>query len=141
MTLESLLDGILDGSLSDEKLQERMIRDEERRGFKVIRVGEEPLFLPSEDWHSLSFVSRNRRDIRLVGIIALNPGTGAFSRLVDKIIFSGMRPILVHPTYDSADIVQRWGWQHQVVGNGMSREDWFVPTKKWMQERGYEKKA
>ncbi len=135
MTLESLLDGILDGTLSDEQLQERMIRDEECRGFEVIRVGQEPLYLPPEDWHPLSFVSRHRRDIRIVGIIALNPGTGAFSRMVDKIINAGMRPILVHPTYDSADIVQRWGWRHQVVGNGKSHEDCFVPTKEWMKGR------
>jgi hypothetical protein len=83
-------------------------------------------------WEEYCIIARRGKDIRLISLFAKNPGNGAFRRLVLGIITAGYRPVVVEPLFGMESTMRRWGWSHQQVGRGLSHEDLYIPTKRWM---------
>lgn len=106
---------------------------EESNGAEVIEA-DSPLF--AGEWPHDILVTRLGKDIRIVAIYNPSKGNGAFSRLVDRIVDFGFRPVVACPTIEMKEICKRWGWKEQVIGSTFhDREDRMIPTKKWMIEK------
>ena len=108
---------------------EEMMRDDERAAGRKVVVPGEAVWLSAEDWHPTVVVSVDGRDVRLVAILALRPGSGALTRTVAGIRSAGLRPVIVEPTREMRATCQRWGWRMERHGKGfLSEERWVPPT-------------
>lgn len=83
-------------------------RDELARGFTLVEVGS--ALLPNEDWHQDTIVSRHGDAVRLVLLVATNPGAGALTSLLARIKAAGLRAQIIAPTRSLADALLRRGW-------------------------------
>jgi hypothetical protein len=134
MTIEDLIRTLGDIAASGRP-SENLKRWERERGTEVIEVGSVS-WLPSDDWPSDVVISKLGNDIRIVLIAALEPGSGAFSRLINGIVTAGLRPIVVCPSPEMQSIVSRWGWQCKEVGHNFETyETLFFPSRRWMKIR------
>ena len=70
-------------ALSREELGEKIRADEVKRGFSII---DQARWLDPNDWDRWTIVTQDGRRIRLVALSARNPRTGAFTRLIDRIV-------------------------------------------------------
>ncbi len=105
-----------------------MIReDETEAGNRVVMPGDAPWF-SADDWSSDSVVSIDRRRVRLILIVAKRPGTGAFTRLVARILASGLKPIVLAPTREFQAMLLRRGWRRKVFGTGLRHEERWEPA-------------
>lgn len=112
-------------------LWEIMRRDEISKGNTVIVPGDR-LWLSADDWDSTIIVSQKGREIRLIAILARDPGTGAFRRTVTGILGAGLVPVIIEPMGVMAIILRRWNWSKRIVGSGfMHREEQWRPRKGW----------
>lgn len=109
---------------------EVMQADEIERGNDIIRPGEVS-WLPKDDWDEHVTISKSGREIRLIAILALHPGGGAFRRLVEGILGAGLVPVIIAPTADMRATLKRWNWFPRYVGNGWDREEQWRPRKSW----------
>lgn len=83
---------------------------ERSQGFQVIRPGDAPFF-PADDWHPGSVCSLTADGCcRIVLVDATNPGTGAFRRMVQRIIIAGLFPRVVEPGPHMLAILRHWNW-------------------------------
>lgn len=117
-------------SLSDPRPIHIVLREAERnRGFRVVVPGDEP-WLPAADWHPTVVVSVAGRDVRLVAILATKPGSGAFTRMVGRILASGLQPVVLCPTYAFSEALRRRGWNQRFVGTGAQAEEHWRPSRR-----------
>jgi hypothetical protein len=94
-----------------------MIEHERSMGFAILRVGEVD-FLPIEDWLPATIVSTDGARVRLVALVARNPGHGAFRRLVKAIIERSFEPVVVEPFERLASHLERNGWRPRRLERG-----------------------
>lgn len=117
--------------LEDERPMHEIMRDDEvQRGHKIIVPGDRP-WLSKEDWVDSVTVSQSGREIRLVAILATRPGNGAFRRTVTGILDAGLVPVVVAPTREMRETMQRWNWFPRHVGSGWGHEEQWRPRKGW----------
>lgn len=105
-----------------------MMREAEvKKGHKLVPVGSVK-WLPKKEWRRDAVVSRAGREVRLVAIMAREPGAGAFRRLLDGIAAAGLKPVVVCPMPTMTSILIRWGWRCREVGDSFdTREDQWRP--------------
>lgn len=109
---------------------EVMRADETARGNEIVVPGETS-WLPSEDWDPTIVVSRSGKEIRLIAILALNPGRGAFRRTLAGIMSAGLTPVVIAPTSLMRSTLKRWGWFPRHIGKGWDHEEQWRPRKDW----------
>lgn len=109
---------------------EVMREDELLAGNAVILPGDFP-WLPTADWHETIIVSQSGKEIRLIAILANEPGKGAFRRLVTGILEAGLVPVIVAPTTIMRETMKRWNWARRDVGKGWNHEEQWRPRKGW----------
>jgi hypothetical protein len=126
MDVEAHMQRIFDAIDNGTPICELMRADERALGHRVVTPGE-VAWLPAEDWDPTVVVSIDRdRYVRLVAILARNPGNGAFRRLIAAISATGMRPSVVLPTRELQSTLRRWGWKCKLTGPAGDRnETWF----------------
>lgn len=83
---------------------------------------------PGPDWVP-GVVVRRDAEVRLVAILAKQPGSGALKRLVARIQAEGLTPVIIEPTgLVMPAILKRWNWRRTVRGRGWERvEEWRPP--------------
>lgn len=107
-----------------------LIRNERQQGYKIVRPGEAS-WLPLSDWDLSSIVSTNGFRVRLVALCARNPGTGAFTRLIEATKREGMVPVVVEPFNDLAQVLKRWKWKSRLIGRGKYVHRVWYPRTPW----------
>lgn len=108
------------------RMEDIMRADEIKAGRRVVKPGEEAWF-PAADWHHSNVVSVEGDTVRLIAIWALNPGTGAFRRLVASIFAAGLKPCIIEPTNEMRATLKRWGWKGRRYGYGFESEERWRP--------------
>lgn len=103
-----------------------MRADETAAGRRVVVPGE-VLWLPAEDWDPTVVVSIDGKRVRLVAILAKDPGKGAFRRLVTAIQAAGLEPTVVCPTTEMRATLKRWGWRRRDIGRDWNHEELWYP--------------
>lgn len=119
-------------TLNDGRPIHEIMRANERdSGCRVVLPGETP-WLSADDWHPTITVSRNGSEVRLVAILAKNPGNGALRRTVRGILDAGLTPVVIEPTHEMRATMQRWKWRKRISGYGFfDREEQWRPRKRW----------
>ena len=117
-----------------------MRADETAKGYRVVRPGEAP-WLPRKDWHETVVVSVDGERVRLVAILAKQPGQRAFTRLVEAVRAAGMIPCVFEPTPELAATLKRWKWRERISGAGAEREVWWEPRRSGMAARARKTQA
>jgi hypothetical protein len=108
-----------------------IMRDDERdQGRTVVLPGDRPWF-SADEWHWTNVVSIDGRKVRLIAVSALNPGCGAFHRLVAGIVDAQLEPVVIEPFEQMQKILKRWGWKHRMAGAGTEREEQWRPRLGW----------
>lgn len=94
----------------------------------------------SADWHTPAVVSLEGNEVRLVAILATNPGHGSLRRLVRAIENAGLRPVIVEPVGRVMPaILKRWGWKRRIKGAGEERlEEWRPGRDSSLSLAGYD---
>lgn len=110
------------------KMHEIMRANEVAAGYRVVLPGTVD-WLSAADWHPTITVSTDGKTVRLVAILALNPGKGALRRTVAGIMGAGLVPCIVEPTREMRSTMQRWNWKCKRVGYGMDCEEQWRPRK------------
>lgn len=101
---------------------------EAEKGYRVLSVGDVP-WLSVDEWSPDCVVSQDQDRIRLVLIVALTPGGGAFRRLLAQVQADGKVPVVIAPTRELQSTLSRWGWRHRLVGDSFeTREDQWSPA-------------
>jgi hypothetical protein len=98
-----------------------MIMSEIEAGRRCVQPGDaEPFDFPKNDWHFPAVVSLDGAEVRIIAILANEPGSGAFSRLIRNIRAAGLSPVVVEPVgLAMPAILKRWGWRGRRAGFGM----------------------
>ncbi len=125
MALIDTLDKLFAAMDAGTPICEVMRNDERTNGFEIIKPGDVS-WLSTDDWDETVVVSRDGNRIRLVAILAKNPGNGALTRTVKGILAAGLIPTIIEPTNEMRATCQRWGWKTRRVGAGFeSYEIWY----------------
>lgn len=109
-----------------------MIEDQLALGRVVVQPGAKtPFDFPADDWVYPTVVSHDRREVFIVAILAKEPGSGAFRRLINNITAAGLTPVVVCPVgVIMPAILKRWRYRCAVRGRGFERVDeWRPPAK------------
>lgn len=101
--------------------------DETDAGHRVILPGDEPWF-SADEWSPDCVVSLDRRRVRLILIVAQTPGSGAFTRLVARILASDLKPTVLAPTREFQAMLARRGWRRKDFGSGLRHEERWEPA-------------
>lgn len=125
--VQQMIDMILERA-ANRPMWEVMREFEEEAGYTIVLPGSEPWF-SLDDWDETVVVSRSRREIRLVAILARNPGHGALTRLVYGILSDGLVPVIIAPTLEMRATMKRWNWAPRHVGSGWDHEEQWRPRK------------
>lgn len=115
--------------LAHAPIHEIMRQDVVSEGGVVVLPGSVS-WMPAEDWAETDVIGRFGKEIRIIAIIARQPGTGAFRRLVAGIEEAGFRPVVVEPFAQMQAILRRWGWRARVVGKGVHRQEQWRPARR-----------
>ena len=107
-----------------------LIRGEIEAGYEIVRPGE-VAWLPLEDWDGNTIISQGRFRVRLVALMARDPGHGALKRLIAAIQNQGRMPVVVEPFNDLAVVLRRWGWKRRHIGRGGYRHCIWHPRTPW----------
>ncbi len=130
MTVEQMIAQVIE-AMDGRPMWEIMRRDEVAKGNSVIVPGDAP-WLSADDWDPTIIVSQSGKEIRLIAILAKQPGTGAFKRTVAGILGADLVPVVIEPLGSMSVILKRWGWSKRIVGSGfMEREEQWRPRKGW----------
>lgn len=114
---------------------EAMRQHERKRGFTVILPGDRDWF-PAAEWSQDCVVSLNGDHVRLCLVVAVKPGTGAFSRLITAIIRADLVPVVLDPFEHMEHILTWWGWTGRRHGSTFDdREERWRPSRVWMLDR------
>ena len=128
MTVQQTIDALFAQLDRGIPMQDIMRANERAAGYRVVVPGDEP-WLSAADWHSTITVSVDRHIVRLVAILANNPGSGAFRRTVRSIIAAGLTPCVIEPTHEMRTTLKRWNWKCKRKGCGLNSEEQWMPRK------------
>ncbi len=117
MNLAAQFGEILNAMSMGVAIHDLMRSNERKAGYRVVVPGDVP-WLSREDWDNTVVVSIDKNRVRLVAILARNPGSGAFRRTIDGIRSAKLIPVVVEPTLEMQATLKRWGWRGRRVGNG-----------------------
>lgn len=113
-------------ALSKEELGEKIKASERAQGFTIVEAAR---WLDPEDWDRWTIVSQDRLRIRLVALSARIPYSGAFTRLIERIVREQMVPVVVEPN----DFLQAWCRKHwfrkRTSGQGAFRQTVWYPQR------------
>ena len=128
MNIQGQIDALMEAISNGTPMHVLMRAEEEKLGNRVVVPGDEPWLSP-DDWHSTVVVSVDdrARDVRLIAILALDPGTGALRRTVAGIKAAGLTPCIIAPTHEMRATCKRWGWVRTNVGRGWNHEEQWRP--------------
>lgn len=129
MSLQTYIDGLVSALAAGQRIEDVMRADEAAKGYRVVRPGEVS-WLPAADWDYSVVVSLDKDYVRLVAILARNPGNGAFRRLIANISAAGLTPCVLAPTNEMRATVKRWGWRSRYIGHGFDCEERWYPRRK-----------
>lgn len=87
-----------------------IVDGENKRGFRIVRPGDE-LWFRASDWHKDSVASISGQRVRLVLLRAFETGQGAFTRTVFAISGAGLQVSVIEPTPEFAATLKRRGWR------------------------------
>ena len=113
-------------ALSREEMGEKLRANEVKMGFSVIT---EARWLSDDDWDRWTIVTQDKNRIRLVALSARKPGTGAFGRLIDKIMREGLIPVVVEPNPRLEDWCKRHWYRKRNCGQGELRHKIWYPKR------------
>lgn len=123
MTVRSAL------ALSREELGDKLRIGEVRMGFSIITQAR---WLSDEDWDQWTIVSQDGKRIRLVALSARVPGSGAFTRLIDKITREGLVPVVVQPNERLTEWCKAHWYRKRNCGHGEYRHEiWYPKRLQW----------
>lgn len=108
---------IASGDTRDEKNVLFLKREERKAGWLTIAPGDVP-WMPEEEWDGSSVVSVRGNVVRFILLRAANPGTGAFTRMIEGLLSAGLTPHVIEPTREFAAALRRRGWVRQDVTLG-----------------------
>jgi hypothetical protein len=123
------IDRLIAALASGRRVYEVMREDERRAGRTVIVPGDVE-WLPAADWDETVVVSLDGQQVRLIAILAKNPGNGAFRRLIAAICAAELVPIISTPTNEMRETLKRWGWKGKIHGWGEQSEELWKPRTK-----------
>lgn len=109
-------------------------RHEIIKGYKLIDMASPPNWYIPDDWQGESIISRDKRRIRIVGIMARVYGHGAFRRLVTGIIMNELMPVVVQAMPEMERILLHWNWRKQTIGSSYTREERWFPQRKFIDD-------
>jgi hypothetical protein len=113
-------------ALPREEIGDRMRMCEVRQGFSIVS---EAQWLDWNDWDRWTIISQDQKRVRLVALQAKNPGTGAFTRLIDAIWRSSLVPVLVEPNQLLIDWCHRHQFRKRTIGRKEFRHDVWYPKR------------
>jgi len=92
--------------------------NEENAGHQVVRPGEAK-WLPLGDWEPGTVCSITKdRTARLVLLHACKPNTGAFTLLLQGLLYVGLSPAVIEPTREFGDALRRHDWRCKTFNRG-----------------------
>jgi hypothetical protein len=97
---------------------------EHAQGFEPVRSA---AWLNWNEWDSDSVFTLDGDRVRLVLIAAIQPGHGAFTRLIAAIEAAGLTPVLVEPSRLLIDWCNRHDWRSRRVGKGRHKQHVWHP--------------
>lgn len=128
MTIQQTIDALLAQLDRGTPMQDIMRANERAAGYRVVVPGDVP-WLSVADWHPTVTVSIDRNVVRLVAILANNPGNGALRRTVSGILAAGLTPCVIEPTHEMRATMKRWNWKCRRKGHGLDTEEQWTPRK------------
>jgi len=114
----------------DEVLRKRELE----KGYRLAN-SETDKWLNDDEWesHVISVIGKR---VRIIIVLAKIQYQGAFSRLITNILQAGLRPSVISPMMDMPLILTWWGWKQHSSGTAFEdREDYWIPTKEWINNR------
>lgn len=127
-TTQQIMDALFEALDSGAAMHEIMRNNERSAGYRVVIPGDET-WLSADDWHPTVTVSVDGQTVRLVAMLANNPGGGALKRTVRAILSAGMVPCIIEPSREMRETMKRWNWYPRRVGSGMESEEQWRPRK------------
>jgi len=107
----------------------KIMRDDERAlGHTPVIPGDVPWLSPA-DWPHHVVVSLAGSKVRIIAIVANEPGNGAFRRLIDGIAAANLTPVVIAPSNEMRATLKRWGWRERSRGYGLSHEERWSPKR------------
>ena len=104
----------------------QILASERRHGRERVLIAD---WLDWQDWRTDTIITRECDRIRLVLLNARQPGTGALTRLVERIEASGLTPVLVEPDDRLAAWCERRGWRERIIGQRRDRHRIFYKRR------------
>jgi hypothetical protein len=120
MTIRSAL------ALSREELGEKIRQGEVKCGFSIVT---EARWLDPDDWDRWTIISQDGNRIRLVALSARQPHTGAFTRLIDRIICDRHVPVVVEPNEFLTQWCRKHWFRKRMCGQGELRHVIWYPKR------------
>lgn len=113
-------------ALSRSELGDKLKASEVAQGFSIVTQAR---WLDPDEWDRWTIVSQDGFRIRLVALSAVHPHTGAFNRLIDRIVAHEMVPVVVEPN----DILSEWCRRHwfrkRTCGHGEFKHVIWYPKR------------
>lgn len=104
-----------------------MYEEEAKLGARPLPIELRSALMPSAEWER-GVITRKGDEIRLVAILAKQPGSGAFRRLIAAVEAADLRPVIVCPVGEVMPaIMKRWKWTRTLHRDGDLldvREEW-----------------
>lgn len=113
-------------ALSPQELGDKIRASEVALGFSVIAQAR---WLDPEEWTARCIISQDNRRIRLVALEARHPHTGAFGRLVEKIMKEDHVPVVVEPNALLTEWCRRHWYRKRFCGQGELRHVIWYPKR------------
>lgn len=89
----------------------------------------EARWLDWNDWDRDTIITSSKTQpyLRLVLLVAKEPGKGAFTRLIANIKAEGLQPTLVEPSQSLIDWCNRHDWRSRIIGRNADRQTIYYP--------------
>ena len=113
-------------ALSRSELGDKIRSLEVAQGFNIIT---QACWLDPEEWDRWTVVSQDGYRIRLVALSAVHPHTGAFTRLIDRIIVHRLTPVVVEPNDFLTEWCRRHWFRKRSVGHGEFKHVVWYPKR------------
>jgi len=113
-------------ALSREELGDKIKATEVAQGFSIVETAR---WLDPEDWDRWTIVSQDHRRIRLVALSARIPYSGAFTRLIDRIVCEQMVPVVVEPNEFLTAWCRKHWFRKRSSGRGQFKATIWYPKR------------
>lgn len=113
-------------ALSRSELGDQIRAREVAQGHSIIG---QACWLDPEEWDHWTIVSQDGLRIRLVALSARYPHTGAFTRLIDRIIVHKLTPVVVEPNDFLTEWCRRHWFRKRTCGRGEFRQMIWYPKR------------